>query len=152
MFSDRGEKGTIYMSHQGKGSCAPRVSRGDKSLIDAEAAGPRAGRQEGARASALVRAVAVAGVLGLCAMLLPAVAVALPPTGISGTVTDAETHAGIENVNVCLYTEGDTLIECKTGATNATGEYTLEGLTKATIESASTPPGSRPSTTTTPHR
>jgi hypothetical protein len=118
------------MSHHITGSCAPRVSRGDKSLIDAEAAGSRAGRQEGARASALARAVAVAGVLGLCVMLLPAAASALPPTGISGTVTDAETHAGIEKVDVCLYTEGDTLIECKTDATNASGEYTVEGLTE----------------------
>ncbi len=132
MFSDRRRtrKVHIYMSHHITGSCASRVSRGDESLIDTEAAGSRAGRQEGARASALVRAVAVAGMLGLCAMLLPAAASALPPTGISGTVTDAETHAGIEKVDVCLYTEGDTLIECKTDATNASGEYTLEGLTE----------------------
>ena len=80
--------------------------------------------------SAFVRAVAITGVLGLCAMLLPAMASALPSTGFSGKVTDAETHAGIEKANVCLYSESNVLIECKTGITNAKGEYTVEGLTE----------------------
>jgi Carboxypeptidase regulatory-like domain len=76
------------------------------------------------------RTVALAVLVALCAMLLPAAASAISPTGISGKVTNAETHAGIEKVNVCLYNESETLIECRTGVTNASGEYTLEGLTE----------------------
>lgn len=76
------------------------------------------------------RTAALAVLVALCAMLLPAAASAIPPTGISGKVTNAENHAGIEKVNVCLYNESDTLIECRTGVTNASGEYTLEGLTE----------------------
>src|ERR1017187_10989980 len=105
------------MSHHIKGSCAPRVSRGEKNVIVPEGTGSRAGRQKGARVSGLVRAVTLAGLIGLFAMVLPAVASALPPTGISGTVTDAETHAGVPNPNVCLYNESNTLIECQTVTT-----------------------------------
>jgi Carboxypeptidase regulatory-like domain len=116
------------MSHYIKGSCVPRVSRGDKNLTDPEGAGSWAGRQTGARVSALVRAVAIAGLLGLCAMVLPAAASALPTGGISGKVTDTETHA-ISGANVCLYEENETLIKCKT--TGPSGEYEFEALAAA---------------------
>jgi hypothetical protein len=78
--------------------------------------------------SALVRAAAIAGVLGLCAMLLPAAASALPTGGISGKVTDSEAHA-ISGADVCLYTENETRIECVTA--EASGEYKFEDLAEA---------------------
>ena len=117
----------MSMPHHIEGSCAPHVSRGDRNLTDPDGTGSGAGRTRGARVSAFVRAVAITGVLGLCAMLLPAMASAAG-TGISGTVTNAETHAGIEKANVCLYRENDELIECRTGITEASGAYTIEGL------------------------
>ena len=74
---------------------------------------------------------ALAVLVGCVALFAVApVASALAITGISGKVTNAETHAGIEKANVCLYNEGLTLIECRTGVTNASGEYTIEGLTE----------------------
>jgi len=63
-------------------------------------------------------------------MLLPAMASALPTTGISGKVTNAETHAGIEKANVCLYNESSTLLKCEIGITGPLGEYKIEGLTE----------------------
>ncbi len=67
------------------------------------------------------------GMVALCAMLLPAAAGAVITTGISGKVTEAEApHAGVTGANVCVYTEFGALIECKTGVTNASGEYTIE--------------------------
>lgn len=78
--------------------------------------------------SALARAVSLAGVLGLCAMLLPAAASALPTGGISGKVTDTEAHP-ISGANVCLYTESETLIECITASPS--GEYKFEALAVA---------------------
>ena len=86
---------------------------------------PGSGRRNGAPRRALAVLV---GCLALLA--LPPVASALPPTGISGKVTNAETHAGIEKANVCLYSESNVLIECRTGITSASGEYTIEGLTE----------------------
>jgi len=77
--------------------------------------------------SALVRAVTVTGVLGLCAMLLPAAASAIiPPTGISGTVTSASTHVGIQGAEVCANPTGGGTRECK--ETGSGGEYTIKGL------------------------
>jgi len=72
------------------------------------------------------RAVTAAGMVALCAMFLPAMASAIITTGISGTVTNAETHARIANPNVCLYSESDTLIECQIVTTGGSGEYTIE--------------------------
>jgi len=68
------------------------------------------------------------GLIALGAMLLPAMASALPTGGISGTVTDTEAHA-ISGANVCLYKENETQIECKTA--DASGNYEFEGLAAA---------------------
>jgi hypothetical protein len=69
----------------------------------------------------------LAGLIALCAMLLPAAAGALPPAGIKGTVSDAETSAAISGVEVCAYeSSAETRVECAT--TSAGGEYTLGGL------------------------
>ena len=74
----------------------------------------------------LVLRAALVSVLSACGVgALPAVAAA--ETGISGTVTEAEApQAGIEGASVCLYSESSTLIECKTDATNASGEYKID--------------------------
>src|SRR5665213_1746965 len=115
------------MPHHITGSCAPQVSRGDRNPTDPEDAGSGVERPRGARVSALVRAVTVTGVLGLCAMLLPAAASAIiPPTGISGTVTSASTHVGIQGAEVCASPTGGGARECK--ETGSGGEYTIEGL------------------------
>jgi hypothetical protein len=75
--------------------------------------------------SALARAVAISGVLGLCAMVLPAAASALSPTGISGTVTNTEATA-IEGAEACLFESGsETLIACE--KTNSAGKYEIIG-------------------------
>jgi hypothetical protein len=77
------------------------------------------------RAHHIALRTALACVLGVCcASVLPAVAAAA--TGLSGQVTDAETHTPIAGANVCVYSESEALIECKNGATNASGEYTIE--------------------------
>ncbi len=76
----------------------------------------------------IVRTVTIAGVLGLCTMLLPAAASALPAGGISGKVTDTEAHP-ISGAEVCLYTESETRIECITA--EASGDYKFEGLAAA---------------------
>jgi hypothetical protein len=76
----------------------------------------------------IVRSVTIAAVLGLCTMLLPAMASALPPAGIKGTVTDAETSAAVDGAEVCAYESSvETRVEC--AKTSAIGEYALEGLT-----------------------
>jgi hypothetical protein len=78
----------------------------------------------------IVRSVAIAAVLGLCTMLLPAAASAATG-GINGTVTDAETHAAIEGAKVCAYeTAAEHEVECT--STKANGEYTLAVLTAGT--------------------
>ncbi|MGO9249136.1 MAG: hypothetical protein ACLQQB_00295 [Solirubrobacteraceae bacterium] len=70
----------------------------------------------------------VAGLIALCGMSLPAVAGATPPTGITGTVTNASsaTHEPIANLNVC--------VSAKSGGsecilTQTEGKYTLGELT-----------------------
>jgi hypothetical protein len=75
---------------------------------------------------------ALAVLVGCVALFAVApVSSALASTGISGKVTEAEApHAGIKGAEVCLYSESYTLISCKTNATSASGEYTLEGLTE----------------------
>jgi Carboxypeptidase regulatory-like domain len=91
-----------------------------------DAAGSGAGRPRGASASALVRTVTIAGVLGLCAMLLPAVAAAATG-GIGGTVTSAETTKPIENAEACAYESAfETQVKCE--KTEAKGEYKILGL------------------------
>jgi hypothetical protein len=74
----------------------------------------------------LARAVTAAGLIALCAMLLPAAASAIPPTGISGTVTSASTHVGIQGAEVCAIPTGGGTRECKESGSG--GEYTIEGL------------------------
>ncbi|MGO9247870.1 MAG: collagen binding domain-containing protein, partial [Solirubrobacteraceae bacterium] len=92
---------------------------------DPEGAG--SGRREGARASALVRAVAIAGVVGLCAMVLPAAASALPNTGIKGSVTNSSTHSPIAGVEVCAVSIGGGA-ERKCAQTKPNGEYEIKEL------------------------
>jgi hypothetical protein len=56
----------------------------------------------------------------------PGIGVAMPAGGeITGTVTDAVTHAGVAGINVCAETEGPPN-GCTT--TDAAGDYTLSGL------------------------
>jgi Carboxypeptidase regulatory-like domain len=77
--------------------------------------------------TALARAVAITGVLGLCAMLLPAMASALPHTGIKGRVIDSSTHESISGAEVCATSNGGGA-EKKCELTNSSGEYKIEGL------------------------
>ena len=70
----------------------------------------------------------VAGLIALCGMSCTAVAGATPPTGITGTVTNASsaTHEPIANLNVC--------VSAKSGGsecilTQTEGKYTLGELT-----------------------
>jgi hypothetical protein len=87
---------------------------------------PRGGLRNGAPRWAL------AVLIGCVALFAVApVASALPPTGISGKITNAETHAGIASPNVCLYSESHTLIECQTVTTGVSGEYTIEPVAGA---------------------
>jgi hypothetical protein len=83
--------------------------------------------------SALARAVAISGVLGLCAMLLPAAASALPTGGISGKVTDTETSEPISGAEACAY-ESAHEVSVKCGKTEPSGEYTIEGLAEASYK------------------
>jgi hypothetical protein len=108
-----------------------QVPGGDMTL--AELGGPR-GRVPGIARPArrhlrrLARAVTAAGLTALCAMLLPAAASAIPPTGISGTVTSASTHVGIQGAEVCASPTGGGTLVCK--ETGSGGEYTIEGLSE----------------------
>lgn len=86
---------------------------------------PGVGRPRGARVSALVRAVTIVGVLGLCAML-PAAAGAAPTGSISGAVTNAGTHEGIQGAEVCASPTGGGTQVCKEAGFG--GQYTIEGL------------------------
>jgi Carboxypeptidase regulatory-like domain len=74
-----------------------------------------------------IRPVAIAGVLGLCAMLLPAAASALSPTGIKGKVTDSGTHTPISGAEVCATSKGGGAEKVCEHA-NGSGEYKVEGL------------------------
>lgn len=78
------------------------------------------------RAGTLLRTTVLASLIALGVMLLSGAASALGATEISGTVTNAETHAGISGVTVCLYKESGELIECTSSATNGAGEYEIE--------------------------
>ena len=89
--------------------------------------GLESGQPAGRHVRHLARAVTAAGLIALCAMLLPAAASAIPPpTGISGTVTSASTHVGIQGAEVCANPTGGGTRECK--ETGSGGEYTIEGL------------------------
>jgi hypothetical protein len=68
---------------------------------------------------------ALAGVL--VSLALPGAALAVGTASISGTVTDAESEAGIQNVEVCAIDAAiDEFAECS--STNAAGNYTIGGL------------------------
>jgi hypothetical protein len=78
--------------------------------------------------SALARAVAIAGVLGLCAMLLPAMANAATGS-ITGHVTEGE-GAAITGAEACAFESAiEKSVACAT--TNGSGEYTIAGLAAA---------------------
>lgn len=80
---------------------------------------------------ALLVLVAIVGV----AALLPAAASAVPGGAIQGTVTAADTHEGIEGVEVCASRlEGAFLESCE--YTAADGTYAIEGLPAAEYEVA----------------
>jgi hypothetical protein len=97
-------------------------SRRDAADQSGAEARPRSRRRNGAPLRG-----ALAVLVGCVVLFAVApVASALLPTGISGTVTDAETHVGIANPNLCLYSESYTLIECQTVTTGGSGEYTIE--------------------------
>jgi hypothetical protein len=93
------------------------------------------------------RALAIAGVLGLCATLLPAAASALPPpTGIKGKVTDS-THTPISGAEVCATSNGGGS-EKKCEPTNPGGEYKIEGLKEEKYKVEFTAPQHAPKTNT----
>ncbi|HTZ64350.1 MAG TPA: carboxypeptidase regulatory-like domain-containing protein [Solirubrobacteraceae bacterium] len=71
----------------------------------------------------LLRAALVSGLSACGVSALPAVATATT-TGISGTVTSAETSEPIGNANVCLF-ESTAEIQLKCVETNAKGEYEI---------------------------
>jgi hypothetical protein len=85
------------------------------------------------RVSALAgvaRSLVLCGSLvALCGMLLPAVASATPPTGITGTVTNASsaTHEAVANLNVCVRAKTAGSTTCS--LTQAEGKYTIDELT-----------------------
>lgn len=80
---------------------------------------------------ALLVLVAILGV----AALLPAAASAVPGGAIQGTVTAADTHEGIEGVEVCASRLGGAFLEsCE--YTAADGTYAIEGLPAAEYEVA----------------
>ncbi len=90
-----------------------------------------AGRPAKRLARAGVRALALAGTVALCAMLLPAVAEAADGA-ISGTVTSAKTKAGADFIEVCAYLEGVGSEEC--AATEDEGEYIIGKLAPGKYE------------------
>ena len=103
-----------------------QVPRGDRNLIEPGARGLESGQPAGRPVRYLARAVTAAGLIALCAMLLPAMASAIPPTGISGTVTSASTHVGIQGAEVCANPTGGGTGKCTEAGSG--GEYTIEGL------------------------
>lgn len=77
---------------------------------------------------------ALAGVcaIALCgALLAPVAAEAVPPTGVTGTVTSSTEGALLEGVEVCALQSG-AVVKCE--QTNAGGEYTIEGLAAGEYE------------------
>jgi hypothetical protein len=77
---------------------------------------------------------ALAVLVGCVALFAVApVASALPPTGISGKVTDAETSEPISGAEACAY-ESAHEVSVKCGKTEPSGEYTIEGLAEASYK------------------
>ncbi|HEY5343488.1 MAG TPA: carboxypeptidase regulatory-like domain-containing protein, partial [Solirubrobacteraceae bacterium] len=67
------------------------------------------------------------GLIALGAMLLPAMASALPNTGIKGQVTDSGTHEPISGAEVCATSSGSGS-EKVCEPTESSGKYKIEGL------------------------
>jgi len=82
--------------------------------------------------SSLARGVIAAGLIALCGTLLPSVAGAVSPTGITGTVTNASssTHEPIANLNVCITKTGGGSAFCSEA--QAEGKYTIDGSPEIT--------------------
>jgi Carboxypeptidase regulatory-like domain len=78
--------------------------------------------------------VILAGLIALWGMLLPGVAGATSPTGITGTVRnfDSSTHEVIDNAQVCTTPTGGGTTTCTT--TDAEGKYTIEELAAGEYE------------------
>jgi hypothetical protein len=103
----------------------PTSLRHDAPDLDAARPRRRGVRQAGAGRWAL------AVLVGCVALLVAGPAVAQAATGIEGKVTEAEApYAGITGAEVCLYSEGYTLLKCEPGITGASGEYKIGGLTE----------------------
>jgi hypothetical protein len=70
--------------------------------------------------------VIVAGLIALCSMLLPAVASATSPTGITGTARNfnSATHETVANAQVCVTPKKGGSTTCT--STQTEGKYTLE--------------------------
>lgn len=76
------------------------------------------------RHSGITATAIITGLIALCAMSLPAPAGAIPPTGISGTVSSAVTHTGAEGAQVCATPIGGGTTSCV--ETTVGGKYQLE--------------------------
>lgn len=76
--------------------------------------------------------VIFAGLIALCGTLLPSVAGAVSPTGITGTVTNASssTHEPIASLNVCITKTGGGSTFCSEA--QAEGKYTIDGSPEIT--------------------
>jgi len=86
------------------------------------------------RTSPLVRNFIVAGLIALCSMLLPGVANATSPTGVTGTARNfnSATHETVANAQVCVTPNGGGTTTCT--ATGAEGKYTIEELAAGEYE------------------
>jgi hypothetical protein len=69
----------------------------------------------------------LAGLIALGALLLPAIASALPNTGVKGQVTDSGTHEPISGAEVCATSNGGGS-EKVCEPTESSGKYKIEGL------------------------
>ncbi|HTW42982.1 MAG TPA: carboxypeptidase regulatory-like domain-containing protein [Solirubrobacteraceae bacterium] len=81
---------------------------------------------------ARVRILGALGAVALVAVLLPATAAAIPPTAISGKVTNAKTKAGIDGARVCATLESGGTPKC--AEASASGEYEIAGLVEGEYE------------------
>ena len=89
----------------------------------------------------------LAGLIALCAMLLPAAASALPNTGVEGQVTDPSTHEPIVGAKVCATSNGgggEKVCEL----TESSGKYKIEGLKTEEYQVEFTAPQHEPKTST----
>jgi hypothetical protein len=84
----------------------------------------------------------LAGLIALCAMLLPAAASAVLPTGIKGQVTDSGTHEPISGAKVCVTPGGGGLETCE--STNHNGEFEIQGLKEEEYKVEFTAPNHEP--------